>query len=1291
MRNVYYLLLPVLILFLSLLVWNKNHRADKFEKIPKLERVQGKFDHEFEITKDPKTGTVPRERLFFARKETVRLLSSKNNPFELEWDERGPNEVGGRTRGMIFDLNDPTGRTVFAGGVGGGMWKHTNITDGSIAWEKIGDQFENIAITAIVQDPTDPNVMFFGTGEGYGNADAIRGLGIWRSTDGGDTWEISEGARILNFQYIQKMIASPSGTIYVASRKGLFATEDQGENWTYLLGENRSAEIDEICDVDLSEDGTLYACVGLREQDGIYRRDPGADNFTKLDLGLRNANYERIELSVSKSNPNRLVALVENGGACQYILRSDDRGNTWTEMTVPSAIGMSNFARNQAWYDLAVEIDPQDENRIFIGGIDVLLSEDGGENWQQISQWFGRDFQYVHADQHNIFFSPFDPSKALFCNDGGVYYCDDVSPSFPQIEGRVFGYNTVQYYAAAMHPNNDNLFIGGTQDNGSHIFDQGGLNPGRRLTGGDGAFCHIDQLDPNIMITSYVYSSYYFSIDGGNNFRNASYGNRVGRFINPTTYNSETKTLIANYEGGNYLRVNGIDVLNTSEDIIEVDTFNNSSITALCLSPNISDRVYFGLSSGRIVYVDNASSVVDSTQGVEIAPALVNRGNISSIAVSENDEEHIIVTYSNYGVESVFETRDGGANWQNIEGNLPDMPIRWGLFVPGNDESFLLATEMGVWITSALRGENTEWFPSNEGLANTRVDMLRKNQNGTVLAATHGRGIFTTNSFKDLNVSFTRSSSFYFTSTPGEDSCQFAIDTLLIPVLVSKLPEATTGIGVSKIGTWPEYMELATDSLFFTPSDTSNNQNIEVYVRSNSNPGEHIEDLGLALDLPLSFNVGSSGNHRIFIIENFLEEGADEPQYPRYLDGQELISSKLISETDFGSKIQYVWTAEELKAMGLMEGPVFGIEWYSFTDLDDSISVDLDLSIFDFGFDEFPNGLPFANSGSLGFSGDWAIKAGVNTIRFNEPYIWDGSSNISIQLCLKGLDKVDNIFVVSTETERVQQILTASTDNITDACNAFVPRNLKQEKPFTAFLQHPGFSDNSDWVNFRLEESEVSYVVDSNKAFLAALLDLDSTDNCLRIRNQTESTSIALSFFDGMLSRKHYSLETEGPINGELALFFRNEEVDSLLQSTLDDLKMMICTVPFKSASADDCSIIEAIEYDRITFDSVTVVFLESPIQTMYLALANGSIVSNAEEIESPDLRIYPQPFDNRLIMDGPLQGEYRILDLSGRVLLQGDKKDKVQELNTSNLNKGMYFIELKGEKSSIVKKLMKY
>ncbi|MEO0470152.1 MAG: sialidase family protein, partial [Bacteroidota bacterium] len=378
-----------------------------FPKIPKKDRVDLAIAHEVAITKDLQSGEVPRERLLAAidyANEKRRRNSTRAGIVGITWDERGPDNVGGRTRSVLVDANDPTGNTVWAASVGGGLWKTATITSNPPAWAPINDLFDNIAVTAIAQDPSNSQIMYFGTGEGWFNADAIRGFGIWKSTNGGTNW-VQLGSTTGNaFRYVQKLVVDGSGIVFAVCRNGgIRRSTDGGTTWTEVLGNGNGAGTDRAADLEIAANGDMYATIGVFNTDGIYKSTDGGINWTQLGGGLPANGYERIEIACAPSDANRLYALFQDNASneCNAIYRSDNAGGTWTTVSLPAALGMTVFSRNQAWYDLICAVDPVDEDRVFIGGIDILLSEDGGNNWNQISQWYGGGgFQYVHADQH---------------------------------------------------------------------------------------------------------------------------------------------------------------------------------------------------------------------------------------------------------------------------------------------------------------------------------------------------------------------------------------------------------------------------------------------------------------------------------------------------------------------------------------------------------------------------------------------------------------------------------------------------------------------------------------------------------------------------------------------------------------------------------------------------------------------------------------------------------------------------------------------------------------------------
>jgi photosystem II stability/assembly factor-like uncharacterized protein len=722
-----------------------------FEKMDKKDRIDLAIEQEFEMTKDPATGEVPRNRLHRAMEVADELRANAANRSlisNLNWEERGPNNVGGRTRAILVDANDDTGNTIWAGSAGGGLWKST---DAGINWTPVNDFFDNLAVTTIAQHPATNNTMYFGTGEGFFNADAIRGLGIWKSIDGGTTWDLlSTTANNSSFRYVQKIVINDDGTVFAATRDGVQRSEDGGATWSKALGSGvNGASTNSAGDIEMASDGDLYAAMGLlRSTDGIYKSTDDGDSWTKLDNdnnGLPESNYERIELACAPNNSEVVYALFQNKTTrkCLGIYRTGDGGDTWVSKVVPPVYNNDNFTSKQAWYDLICAVDPNNANRVFIGGLDLLLSNDGGDSWTQISQWYGANgIQEVHADQHAIVFETGSSDNIWFGNDGGVYRTTNGSAAMPNIVSRKNGYNVTQYYAADLIQIADSTsFIAGAQDNGTQRYLSSGINSTTEVTGGDGAFSHIDADEPDIQISAYTYNNYRVTTDAWENYTKYNVGgNRKGRFINPTDYDSKANILYGSFDGGKYSYLSNIgnDASSPEDGNRSISEFGGAKVSSVTVSPNENDRVYFGLDNGDVVRVDNANS--SSASGT-----LIRSGSnyVSSIAIAEGNENHIIVTYSNYGVVSVWSTTDGGTNWTDIEGNLPDIPIRSVIFHPNDDTQVLLGTELGVWTTDEVDGSDTEWVPNNTGFANARVDMLaaRKSDN-TVIAATHGRGLF---------------------------------------------------------------------------------------------------------------------------------------------------------------------------------------------------------------------------------------------------------------------------------------------------------------------------------------------------------------------------------------------------------------------------------------------------------------------------------------------------------------------------------------------------------------------
>lgn len=731
------------------LYMGKKHQQETFDKLPKKQRIEEAIEQEFEATKDPALNEVPRQRLVAAKAYADRL---RNNPSQratisgISWDERGPSNVSGRTRAILVDAGDATGNTIFAGGVGGGLWQTTNALAGSPTWTNIGDQFANLAISCIYQDPANSDNIYAGTGEGWFNADAIRGLGIWKSADGGATWAQLASTNNSTFYYVQKIVVASNGDVFACTRDGgIQRSTNGGSTWSQTLGTSTGgASTNRAADIEIAANGDLYASTGIFTTDGIYKSTNGGTSWTKQAGGLPTSGYYRIELACAPSDANRVYAVYcGTNYDVSGIYRTDNGGTSWSSQTVPSALGMANYARGQAWYDLIAAVHPANSSRVFIGGIDILVTTNAGSSWSQISQWYGSGNQYVHADQHAMVFQSNNSNVMYYGNDGGIFRTTNSSATTPTISFIGTGFNVTQYYHADIHPGYGvNEYLAGAQDNGTQRYTSPGINATTEVTGGDGAFSHIDQDNPAIQISAYVYNQYRVTSNAWSSYTTRNFSSSTGRFINPTDYDSDQNVLYGANDANSYFRMTGVGSSNTMGSQ-SMTAFGGAEASHVKVSPNVPNQVYFGLDNGNVVRVSSAHNT--SASGTVIR---TGSGYVSCVEVEEGDENHILVTYSNYGVNSIFETTNGGSSWTSVEGNLPDMPIRWAIFIPGSSDSVMVATELGTWTTDNLNGTSTVWGASNTDFANVRVNALAsRNSDRQIIAATHGRGLFSTDHF----------------------------------------------------------------------------------------------------------------------------------------------------------------------------------------------------------------------------------------------------------------------------------------------------------------------------------------------------------------------------------------------------------------------------------------------------------------------------------------------------------------------------------------------------------------
>ncbi len=711
------------------------------------------------------------------------------------WAELGPGNIGGRTRAFAIDPLDSN--ILYAGGVAGGIWKST---DRGASWRVADDLMLNLAITTIAIDPSNPEILYAGTGEGFlgeSESNFLRGLGIFKSTDSGESWhqlpatvsgQLPEGA----FTYVNDLVISPNDPqrIYAATVSGVWRSDDGGDSWTVILANLRYIRAAPYATntrlgctelairSDSDPDVLLAAFGGLTTTDGLYRTSNGGASWTRV---LTAPDQGRISLAIAPSDNDIVYAcMAQNlGGAWGQVLdvfRSTDGGATWEPRldfenvispwllsNLPVGTGCFEYdPYSQGWYDNVIAVDPMDPEVVWVGGIEILRSTDGASTFELAGYWFTNpavtDSMYIHADQHFIVFDHGyngTTNQMLYVGgDGGIWRTENAraatSPEdcpmppdqpLPEIiwENLNNGYAVTQFYHgdSAKH---DDVFVGGTQDNGTNMVSaQGSLNSWQRVFGGDGGYVAIDPTDSRIIyLEMQFFPAIFKSIDGGRNFFSVINGITDTGFMIPTPFAMDQSAPSVLWSGSErpWRTTDGALWWNLAGP----NFVSGSAISAIAIAPGDSDIVYMGLDTGEVARTSNG---LDPEPTWTVHSAGLPAGWVSSIAVDPENPEVAYCTYSTFGVDHIWRTADGGETWEARDGiattGVPDIPVHWLAIRPCNSYQLYAGTEFGVF---ASDDQGLTWHPVNTGLAHTVVESLDFKDNDTLVAFTHGRGAF---------------------------------------------------------------------------------------------------------------------------------------------------------------------------------------------------------------------------------------------------------------------------------------------------------------------------------------------------------------------------------------------------------------------------------------------------------------------------------------------------------------------------------------------------------------------
>ena len=786
------------------------------------------YEQLYGLTMDPSTG-VPD----YDTKQLVQytLEEEKNNKLKIgavpgssittPWYNIGPNNQAGRTRAALFDNADTEKDRVIAGGVSGGLWLNEDIDNSTDQdWSRITGVPGNLAVSNIVQDPADNNIMFVGTGESYTTGDAT-GNGIYKSTDRGANWTLVFGSSsglstttfvsgnylVDGYFYINDLAfydhdQDPSTTtwIYAAlgnsshsrmsntfldfDKYGLYVSKDGGTNWNQIttgLYYQDGAQREGINDIDVQAVSNriwLATTSGNGTPGGTFYYSDDGDNFSRAtpSWSATPTDVTRTEIAPSATDTDTHYVLMRANREAE-IYKTTDNFVSLQKLPEPidadNSISATDFTRNQSFYDLEIEVDPSNDDILYVGGINWHRSQNGGQNWSQITKWSDNpsmnvlNISKVHADQHGLYFRPGNNDQAVVVSDGGVAFCSSLSTAsstakFNEIEGN---YVTTQFYRVAQtppsFPGNDMIF-GGTQDNGTYRFDSPGINlmgATDELPGGDGAATFFDQVPQaggSYAITNYVYNNAVTRIRfnssgtriGADNLSNSlgfSSANE-GSFINPGALDSNLDIYYSNAGSGN---IRSIRNLSGTASTYLLSGLGDDA-TALEVSPHTvsSTLLLVGLEDGNIKKVTDAN-----TNGYVVSTLTKpGAGSVSDIHFGDTDQK-IFVTYYNYGqdIVNVYYSEDGGTSWANKEGNdgindLPDIPVYTILNNPYEEDEVIVGTELGIWKTNNFTEANPNWSSAYQGMSDVAVfDMVFRGVSATdnrVVAGTFGRGVY---------------------------------------------------------------------------------------------------------------------------------------------------------------------------------------------------------------------------------------------------------------------------------------------------------------------------------------------------------------------------------------------------------------------------------------------------------------------------------------------------------------------------------------------------------------------
>jgi len=663
------------------------------------------------------------------------------------WTWLGPGNIGGR----VTALHISQGGTMLAASAGGGLWKSTN---GGQTWQPVDDFLSVLATTALASDPSNPSVLYAGTGEGFGNAGAIRGSGIFKSIDGGNTWTLLPSTNTADFLTVNSLTISANAAAILAgttgSPGGIWRSADGGGTWT------KTVEGADVGAVEFHPSDPSKAISGTRTGQALYSNDGGVTWTASASISSDN----RVQVAYARVNPSIVYATVDEGGG--QLWRSVDGGVTYVKVNEEA-----RFLGDQGWLHNAIWVDPTNASTLVLGGLDLWRSTDGGATLTKISQW-QKSPESAHGDQKVVVSGPgFNGSsdKTVYVgNDGGIYRTQDIYAVEPLGGWEALNNNLgiTQFYGIAGNPVTG-VLVGGTQDNGT-IRYSGDAQKWTPVFGGDGGYVAADPTDSNYFYGEYVYLTVHRSEDGGNWKADDIYGQyyswngesweKLSR-ANPIT---EAKGGTANFIAPFVLDPNNPNRLLAGARSLWISdnarksnkeggpdwraikppagSASSNNITAIAVAQGRSDEIWTGHGNGEIYRT--TTGLAATPEWTRVGAGTLPARSVLSVTVDPRDSQTAYATFGGFNESNVWKTTNSGAAWTSISTGLPSAPARSLAVHPRNSNWIYLGTEVGIFASED--GGNT-WRVPHDGPANVAVRQLIF-VNDDLVAATFGRGVY---------------------------------------------------------------------------------------------------------------------------------------------------------------------------------------------------------------------------------------------------------------------------------------------------------------------------------------------------------------------------------------------------------------------------------------------------------------------------------------------------------------------------------------------------------------------